>query len=906
MPNALTGEYDAVVQMSVPRINRLLALLHQEEVFSHSFTLSVDTVILSANPVPTPRAAQAGLAVLTVTEAGPIYAEHVNFTAYSEVSRHAGVLRVSHAGVTEAFKSFRAQVDVQASTPTVTIPPDPEGRKATVHFQVMAHVSLQPGSVHLPEFMHGEVQLTLDAVQIRWQGVGPHAAQTLVLDFDIANADMEVRFVPAPNTVKGTKAYRDAVVAVTEEVIASVMRDGFQSANRVIDVPPDVRHLELKTIGGAAPTVALLLNLPPPPNQPAHGLSAGARAGVVDSFVDAADDFAIAVGREFVVGTVQALVDKERKKWVMSKTGDQSEDTYVEPIKVEVAGREVTIDYIVTFTGRTVELEDGAIRLTMTAHGHHDTRWIIGCLNYDIDFEVTQRLRLVVENGMVRLEFIEPLEVTGFEGKVRPICTDLDPKQMLTDQIGAIARPVLKPANATLATLLSSIDFGRMLKGLQLSTVSSSFRAAEVRPEAIVLHGTLALPAWKNANLVNDGFTVLRDGAQKLLQQAHLSWIPGGTVTSYRFYGRGRSVLEDHRFMTFLDPAGGPAPACLELVGTQTTDTGETRTIRRQRCRIVVHLFGLVPDVDVPNVPRAIAIPRPGDPVPDAYIDPWAAGLTAPVTGTSTVVHFPGDDAAPTLRVLQQVLGALPPLSAVSAIVVMPRAGRARPIEGAERDRQTGREARASVSYTEDIGQGWSRTFDVRRRPTTLLVGRMGNVQWRRDGELNAEALSAAIREHPSAPRRPEYHPLALKVREGDRAPDFVFEFLPGRRMPLHTLRGRPIDLVFWTSWAEPSLLELRLLDRRRDDPSRDRTLVLAINDGEAVTDAREVFEQHGFAATFVPDPERQISRLYGVHCWPTTISLDERGRVWDFQMGRSPDEPQGEPEREASAANAT
>jgi peroxiredoxin len=164
----------------------------------------------------------------------------------------------------------------------------------------------------------------------------------------------------------------------------------------------------------------------------------------------------------------------------------------------------------------------------------------------------------------------------------------------------------------------------------------------------------------------------------------------------------------------------------------------------------------------------------------------------------------------------------------------------------------------------------------------------MGNVRWKHEGELQVEALIEALRSHPSLPAGGSRQALRLKVREGDRAPDFVFEFVPNRLMPLHTLRGHAVDLVFWTSWAEPSLLELAHAAARSGEASNGRKLVLAINDGEAVEHAREVFERHGVAATLVPDPDRRIARLYGIHCWPTTVSIDERGRVWDVQMGRT------------------
>src|SRR5207253_2829472 len=209
--------------------------------------------------------------------------------------------------------------------------------------------------------------------------------------------------------------------------------------------------------------------------------------------------------------------------------------------------------------------------------------------------------------------FIEPLEVTGFEGKVRPICTDIDPKQLLTDRIGEIGRPVLAPANETLGRMLGSINFGTMLKGLHLSTVESSYRAVEIRPDGIVLHGTIALPPWKDARHVNDSLRVVRSGESVLLEDALASWIPGGTITSFRWYGREQSVTEQHQFVTFikLDPSGPAAPTCLEIVGPQTPDPGATRPVKRRFCKILIPLAGIQPSPNVRNVGGPIPAQRP-------------------------------------------------------------------------------------------------------------------------------------------------------------------------------------------------------------------------------------------------------------------------------------------------------
>jgi hypothetical protein len=39
-----------------------------------------------------------------------------------------------------------------------------------------------------------------------------------------------------------------------------------------------------------------------------------------------------------------------------------------------------------------------------------------------------------------------------------------------------------------------------------------------------------------------------------------------------------------------------------------------------------------------------------------------------------------------------------------------------------------------------------------------------------------------------------------------------------------------------------------------------------------------------------VQDADQRIARMYGVHCWPITISIDARGLVGHVQFGLSPE----------------
>ena len=55
---------------------------------------------------------------------------------------------------------------------------------------------------------------------------------------------------------------------------------------------------------------------------------------------------------------------------------------------------------------------------------------------------------------------------------------------------------------------------------------------------------------------------------------------------------------------------------------------------------------------------------------------------------------------------------------------------------------------------------------------------------------------------------------------------------------------------------------------------------------GERASVNRAIREQHGFSFVLAHDAEQRIARLYGVRCWPTTISVNPDGLIDHVQFG--------------------
>jgi hypothetical protein len=107
----------------------------------------------------------------------------------------------------------------------------------------------------------------------------------------------------------------------------------------------------------------------------------------------------------------------------------------------------------------------------------------------------------------------------------------------------------------------------------------------------------------------------------------------------------------------------------------------------------------------------------------------------------------------------------------------------------------------------------------------------------------------------------------------------------------MRKFRGREVQIVFWTTWSDPSLEELRRV--RAESGSRgaagDAPMVLLVNDGEDPELAQRKLKELGLGFPMVPDPDRAIARRYGIVAWPTVVQVDREGRVAEIRLGLEP-----------------
>jgi peroxiredoxin len=348
-------------------------------------------------------------------------------------------------------------------------------------------------------------------------------------------------------------------------------------------------------------------------------------------------------------------------------------------------------------------------------------------------------------------------------------------------------------------------------------------------------------------------------------------------------------ATDEHRFIaSFEEPGGsGPSRLCLVVNGSRISASGppviEDVHAGQGQCSLLTPLPPSLAGMAEARLRRLTVVLPPHRPLASADSSPpEVLGHLAPWVGSAggasnMLVHFADDrsklDLAP-------VLGALRARTSNSAVFVVAVVAHGQ----LQSDGLSELGPNIAFAFAEDHDGEWADVFSVRDKPATLLIDPNGEIVWRHAGSPDEHELTAALDRYLVAGAMIRWGQLGVALEQGDRAPDFVFEFAPGHELVLHRLSATRSVLVFWRSYAAclEHLHELESLREREPD----RPALLAINSGEPPEHARKVFDEQGFQAVLVLDPMEEITRDYGVACWPTTVSLDQHLIVEEIRYG--------------------
>ena len=121
----------------------------------------------------------------------------------------------------------------------------------------------------------------------------------------------------------------------------------------------------------------------------------------------------------------------------------------------------------------------------------------------------------------------------------------------------------------------------------------------------------------------------------------------------------------------------------------------------------------------------------------------------------------------------------------------------------------------------------------------------------------------------------------------GEAARDFVLNDVDGHPVRLSELTGQPVILNFWATWCPPCRVEMPDLQTVYERHQADGLVILAINREETAVTVRDFFYD-GLDLTFTPllDETGDVSRLYGVANYPTSVFVDAAGMVTAVHLG--------------------
>lgn len=968
MSNNLTGDYEAVLEVSVRQINGILATFHQNSGekgksphFPHTvpdFRIGKPPKILDpsiasfskwlAGAVKSVRGAGGSgfMSEATPLEIGAHLAATAPPGVTAELNRNLRDLITARDEATEAG-SVSGLADIQVSTPAISL----ERTRVILHVYVRAQYFPEPGTPALPVPINGEVRVAYEARAVVKNGKN-------LLQISVPPDDSSIQFFPAPNSGP-TQADADAKIAVH---LRKAMRETFQP--NPVDLGTTFNFFEFKSLGspgnlhdhawrdalGTGDEQALVL----PVQLSDAAVPPGAIDRVTNLFLGIGpdrSDFAIAISREYVESTFKpALVEllKIQDRVVNETTG-------------------LLPSYRLSITGATLKWNVGWIEFNITAKATTPNE-------FAPDFEkitINQKLRLVLaadQSMSLEAANSDPELSVSVQLSNTTFISNSEAEGFIRTLVPSFRDPALAAAKAniketfgnTLAQLNEALKFKDPDKpGVEPLPVPASARytAVEINPDGIIVRGDMDTLYHYQPQPVID---YTRDG---LSFSALNSWIPGGRIDRFAWQwveqavfrvnaggtvshfipgvssapspfeeyftipweGTVHSETFHHRFThaipaELLDRPSWSKGVCLTIEGTQVapdgTVVGVSGGVKSGTCTVSARQPLIALDPIKYAVNEILGWPEPPGPVEklDAnllgHINVLAAAPFAEGgPGTNTLIHFAGREAATPMRALGQAMGKIRRRDfALTFVIVLPKGALARTrreVEehlGLDIERESGpahvaasgesaamrtRESESPfpvpLVITEDYAQSWSRVFGAGDGPATYLVNARGEFVWKDAGHMNPETLPRALDEQllPSHLRPPQ--PVRLNVQVGELAPDFRFADNEGRTLGLRRLFGKPVRLVFWQSWSSPCIKELQMLQGAGGERA---PVIIAINGGEDRKVIEEVRLQHKFTFAFVPDEERRITQLYGIACWPTTVSIHESGIVSGIQFG--------------------
>lgn len=134
-------------------------------------------------------------------------------------------------------------------------------------------------------------------------------------------------------------------------------------------------------------------------------------------------------------------------------------------------------------------------------------------------------------------------------------------------------------------------------------------------------------------------------------------------------------------------------------------------------------------------------------------------------------------------------------------------------------------------------------------------------------------------------------NPLTGAIRAGEKAPDFTLVSNKGVDHQLSSYTGKVVLLNFWTTWCEPCAAEMPEIEHLYTRYTRDDVVILGVNTRARTSEVIAYGKKHKLTFPLLIDRDGEVTDLYHVRAFPTTIVIDRQGIIHRINIGSMDEE---------------
>ncbi|MBJ6360185.1 peroxiredoxin family protein [Paenibacillus sp. GCM10012307] len=119
-----------------------------------------------------------------------------------------------------------------------------------------------------------------------------------------------------------------------------------------------------------------------------------------------------------------------------------------------------------------------------------------------------------------------------------------------------------------------------------------------------------------------------------------------------------------------------------------------------------------------------------------------------------------------------------------------------------------------------------------------------------------------------------------------ETAVDFTLTDLDGNPVTLSDYRGKGVYLNFWATWCKWCRKEMPDMEKVYREYKDKDFVMLAISIGEEKETVEQFIRDTGYSFNVLLDPDKSVSREYGIKPIPVSLFIDREGRIVFRKLG--------------------